>query len=408
MTMRHYYTDVYTTAFEATVAAVEPAQPETGHATVVLDATYFYPTSGGQAHDLGTLGDHAVVDVIAADDGTVHHVLAANTADGTALPKVGELVQGTIDWSRRFDHMQQHSGQHLLSQVFYRLFELETVSVHFGAIESTLDLDGGVTPEQMAQAESLANDQVCAALPIRAYFVDEAGLAAVPLRRPPKVRGEIRIVEIDHYDYSACGGTHVRTTAEIGPIKLVRSERRRDQTRVTFLCGTRALEDYRRKHDLLTETAALYSTDIAQVPELVAKAQDQIKQLQRQVDELTTELLTYEVASLRADAEPVGDWQVVCHAWAERSVDALKTTANLLTETPGTIALLATTNGDKTTVVFGRGGNVDAHMGNLLRTTLQAFGGGGGGRPDFAQGGGAAADQAGALLDFARDQLART
>lgn len=413
MTVRHYYTDAYTTEFTATVVAVEAAQPETGQAeinqteinqaVVLLDGTYFYPTSGGQAHDLGTLDGCAVIDVIAADDGSVRHVLEA----GAARPAVGATVRGVIDRTRRFDHMQQHSGQHLLSQIFYRLFELETVSVHFGATESTLDLDGRLTPEQMAQAEIVANEQVFAALPIRAYFVDETGLADVPLRRPPKVSGQIRIVEIDRYDYSACGGTHVHTTAEIGPIKLVRSERRRDQTRVTFLCGKRALDDYRRKHDLLTETAALYSTDIGQVPELVAKAQDQIKQLQRRVDELTTDLLTYEVASLRAAAEPVGDRQVVRRVWAERSIDALKTTANLLTETPGTIALLATTNGDKTTVVFGRAADVDAHMGNLLRTTLQAFGGGGGGRPDFAQGGGAAADQADALLDFARDQLAQ-
>ncbi len=403
MTVRHYYTDAYTTEFEATVVAVEAAQTETDGPVVLLDATYFYPTSGGQANDLGTLGGSPVVDVVAAEDGTVRHLLAA----GAPLPAVGAAVHGIIDWTRRFDHMQQHSGQHLLSQICYRLFELETVSVHFGATESTLDLDGELTPEQIAQVETAANELVYTALPIRAYFVDESDLGQVPLRRPPKVSGQIRIVEIERYDYSACGGTHVHTTAEIGPIKLLRGERRRDQTRVTFLCGGRALADYRRKHDLLTETAALYSTDVSQVPELVAKAQDQIKQLQRRVDQLTTDLLTYEVSALRAQAEPVGGFHLVRQVWAERSVDALKTAANLLTETPGTVALLATTNGDKTNAVFARAADVDAHMGNLLRAALQAFGGRGGGRPEFAQGGGVAADQADALLAFARDQLAQ-
>lgn len=400
MTKRLYYTDSYTTQFEATLLEVTEVE---GHPALLLDQSYFYPTSGGQANDLGTIGKWPVIDVIAGENGQVYHVLASQPDVGT-LPR---LIEGEINWSRRYDHMQQHSGQHLLSQTFYRELGMETLSVHFGESESTLDVDAAtVTPAQLAQAEAVANELVYANLPITAYFVSDAELASVPLRRPPKVTGEIRIVEIQGYDYSACGGTHVRTTAEIGPIKLLRQERRRGQTRVTFLCGKRALADYVHKHALLTQAAAVYSTDIHQVPELLARAQEQVKTLQRQVEELTTQLLTFEIEEVVATATAIGDHRVVVQSWADRPVDEMKTLANLLQARSNTIALLATAAGGKTTVIFARSDDGDVHMGNLLRDALKAFGGGGGGRPEFAQGGGVAVDQIPALLAYAVDHLA--
>jgi alanyl-tRNA synthetase len=280
------------------------------------------------------------------------------------------------------------------------------MSLHFGESESNLDVDAAnTTLEQLAQAERAANYLVYAALPITAYFVRDDELTRVPLRRPPKVSGEIRIVEIQGYDYSACGGTHVHTTAEIGPIKLLRQERRRGQTRITFLCGKRALADYVRKHDLLTQAAALYSTDVAQVPELLGRAQEQVKMLQRQVDELTIQLLALEVEDVAATAIPLGGHQVVVQHWADRPLDSVKTLANLLQTRPNTMALLATTAGGKATAIFARSADVDVHMGNLLRDALKAFGGGGGGRPEFAQGGGVAVEQVPELLEYAAERL---
>ena len=215
MTERLYYTDSYCVELDAVVQA---ATEQDGRPALVLDRTCFYPTSGGQPYDTGTLAGLSVVDVVAAD-GVVYHVLE-QPADPSL---VGQTVHGEIDWPRRFDHMQQHSGQHLISQAFDRLFGYETVSVHFGDAESTLDLDtAGVTPDELVRAEALVNEQVFRALPITAYFVDESEIDRVPLRRPPKVSGQIRIVEIEGADWSACGGTHVRTTAEIGPVKFVR------------------------------------------------------------------------------------------------------------------------------------------------------------------------------------------
>jgi alanyl-tRNA synthetase len=400
MTKRNYYTDSYTTRFQATLLA---ATEHEGHPVLLLDQTYFYPTSGGQTNDLGTIDNLPVVDVVAGENGEIYHLLAA-LPDPLPVPGMVECV---VDWERRYDHMQQHSGQHLLSQLFYRLFGWETMSVHFGESESTLDVDAAnTTLEQLAQAERAANDLVYAALPIMAYFVDDREIGRVPLRRPPKVSGEIRIVEIQEYDYSACGGTHVRTTAEIGPIKLVRQERRRGQTRITFLCGKRAVADYAHKHDLLTQAAALYSTDVAQVPDLLARGQEQVKTLQRQVDELTQRLLSFEVEEVAASAKSIGDLHLVVQHWADRPLDEVKTLANLLQARPRTITLLATTAGGKATVIFARSADVELHMGNLLRDSLKAFGGGGGGRPEFAQGGGVTVEQVPALLEHAAAKLA--
>lgn len=397
-TVRCDYADAYVTAFDATILGVTEID---GRPALVLDQSYFYPTSGGQPHDLGVINGWPVVDVVVAE-GVVYHLLE-RLPDPAPAPGP---THGQINWPRRYDHMQQHSGQHLLSQVFYRLFGLETVSVHFGVDDSTLDLDAAaVSPAQLAQAEQEANELVYAALPIRAYAVDEAAIEQVPLRRPPKVTGQIRIVEIERYDYSACGGTHVHTTAEIGPIKLTRQERRRGQTRVTFLCGKRALADYIAKHDLLMQAAAVYSTDISAVPELLARGLEQNKTLQRQVDELTAQLLAGEAERLVASASPTGKFRVVVAHRPAATVDALKTLANAIQAQGGTVALLATTLGGKTTVVFARSADVDAHMGNLLRDALKAFGGGGGGRPDFAQGGGVAPDQVEGVLAFAREEL---
>ncbi len=397
MTERLYYTDAYCTEFDAAVTALAELD---GRPALILDRSAFYPTSGGQPYDTGALGDYAVVDVVAAD-GAVYHIL--DRAAGPAL--VGQAIHGRIDWPRRHDHMQQHSGQHLISQVFHQLFGFETVSVHFGADDSTLDLDTAeVTPEQLDQAELLANDLVDQAIPIKTYFVGDAEIDQVPLRRPPKVSGQIRIVEITGVDWSACGGTHVRTTAEIGAIKFARQQRMRGQARITFLCGRRALLDYCLKHRLITEAAALYSTDIAQVPELIARDQALNKELQHRVDELQTALLAYEAEGLRQRGAQSGGCTVVAQAYAGRDATALRTLASQLIADAHAVALLGSAQGDKVTVIFARGEQAPLHAGNLLRASLQRFGGGGGGRPDFAQGGGIAPDRLADLIAYAAEQ----
>ncbi|MFN8445411.1 MAG: DHHA1 domain-containing protein [Caldilineaceae bacterium] len=400
MTKRLYYDTSYQTSCEAIVTEIHNAN---NRSALILDQTLFYPTSGGQPNDTGQIAGLSVVDVMVDEAGEVRHLLA----EGTSLPQIGERVQCIIDWARRYDHMQQHSGQHLLSQVFFRLFGIETVSVHFGDKESTLDLDvETLDPTQIDEAERVANDLAYQALPIRAYIVDEADLSSVPLRRPPKVSGKIRIVEIDAYDFSACGGTHTHTTAEIAPIKLIKQERRRGQTRLTFLCGKRAMRDYTEKHRLLTSVAGYFSTEIGQSVAMVERLGAQNKELQATVETLTKQLLRYEAEGLLEQAQSKGELHIVSLVEAQRDLQSLKILTSLLTEQPNVVCLVACASGDKATLLFGRSANLQAlHMGNLLKQTLQAFGGNGGGRPEFAQGGGGAWSKAQAMLDFAQTLL---
>ena len=402
MTERLYYTDAYLTTFSAAITEVRTAD---GRTLVALDRSAFYPTSGGQPHDTGQLAGANVVEVT-ADDGIVWHVL-----EGAPPLAVGQVVEGAIDWLRRYDLMQPHAAQHLLSQVFDRLFGYETVSVHFGLAESTLDLEVvSLDAAQIEAAEELAHAQIYAALPIRAYFVDEAQVAALALRRPPKVSGLIRIVEIADFDYSACGGTHVRTTAEIGPLKIVRSERRRGQVRLTFLCGGRAVADYARKHALLQAAAALFSSDIAQVPALAERALAQARDAQRRVDDLTTRLMAFEARNLLAEAPAGNGLCVITTLRDDLDAASLRVLAAALVAEAGDsdmVALLASTQEGKVLLAFVRSGDATAgmHMGNLLRATLQQAGGNGGGRPDFAQGGGVDGAEAARLLAYARAQV---
>ena len=271
MSERLYYTDSYTTEFDANVVTLTQVD---GQPAAILDRTYFYPTSGGQQHDTGTLGGIPVVDVQVGESGDVLHVLAETDPEKT-MPL--DTVRGIVDWPRRFDHMQQHTGQHLLSAAFTQRLKMETVSVHFGSEICMLELDAQpadkaqITDSQLAEIENWVNDLVLAQIPVLAYSVDEAQIGDIPLRRPPKVSDAIRVVEIQDFDWSACGGTHVHNTGEIGPVKLLRTERIRGHSRVHFVCGHRALVDYRAKHDLLTATAGLLDTHPDEVPDLVAR-----------------------------------------------------------------------------------------------------------------------------------------
>ncbi len=401
MTERLYYTDSYATEFDATVEEIVQID---GRTALILDRTQFYPTSGGQAYDTGTLDGYRVVDVV-AKDGSVLHFLET---DSSLASPAGQALHGVIDWDRRYDHMQQHSGQHLLSQVFYQLFGYETVSVHFGALESTLDLDvETVTDEEFHEAERYANRLVYDNLPITARFVPDTELDQIPLRRAPKVTGQIRIVEIEDFDYSACGGTHCRRTGELGPIKFVRQTRQNHKARLTFLCGRRALVDYAEKHDLIMDAAGLYNNDYRLVPELVERSLVETKLLQKQVKELADQLLPVEAAALRTAADEIDGLLVVSQIFGDRDANAIKQMASALVEEPNTVALLISAAGSKLTLVVARSQDVTLHAGNLLKETLTEFGGGGGGRPEFAQGGGVAAEQAENVLAFALSRIGK-
>jgi alanyl-tRNA synthetase len=385
-TRRLFHEDAALREFEAEVVAVRAA--DDGAPLVRLDRTAFYATSGGQPHDLGRLGDFAVVDV-SADGDDLWHRLVPSVA-GSAAPAVGARLTGAIDWPRRFDHMQQHTGQHVLSRAFIEVARAETVSFHLGDETVTIDLSrGDLADSELARAEARANEVVVEDRPVRTHWTTREELHRFPLRKPPVVDGPIRIVEVADYDFSACGGTHVGATGQIGLIKLLGRERVKQGTRVSFLCGGRALRDYGWKHDLVRTTAGRFST-------LDRKLGESIERLEEEAAGLRRRLKTYEEERLdrRADAlarEAVLDEagrRIVIAALDGDSMDELKGLSARLVGAPGVAAFLAASTPDgRTQLLFSRAADLSLDMGALLREVVGPRDGRGGGRAESAQGG---------------------
>ena len=401
MTERLYYSDSYLLSFHARI--VERLE-DNGRPAVVLDRSAFYPTGGGQPDDRGMLNQAQVVDVIEREsDGEVLHVLSG--------PLAADDVLGVIDSTRRFDLMQQHTGQHILSQAFMQSLEAETISFHLnddrrdGA--ATIDVSTpDLKAEQIDRVEDLANSIVFENRPVSARFVSEAELKAIPLRKPPAVTGPIRLVTIDRFDGSACGGTHVARTGEVGLIKITKLERRGHDTRVEFRCGQRALIDYRRKHAVLNTVAADLTVGYWELDQAVARLQAENKSVRKQLAEADTRLQRYEAAELLNAVDRYAGLGLIARVWPDRDAAYLKRFASLLTVQPKTIALLGAT-GKATALVFARSKDLPHDLAALLKVTAARLNSQGGGSPDFAQAGGppATAEQIKAAIDWATDQL---
>lgn len=394
MTECLYYADAYRKAFDASVVEMREAE---GRPAVVLDATVFYPTGGGQPHDTGALNGVPVVDVATAEDGTVIHVLGGPLSD--------TRVRGELDWRRRFDHMQQHSGQHILSQAFAVTGQAETVSFHLGKDLCAIDLDQApLALEQVEAAEQLANEVVMQDRAVVSRFVELAELATMPLRKTPTVDGPVRIVQIADFDWSPCGGTHVTSTGQVGSIKVTRVERRKKQSRISFVCGWRALVDYETKQTVVRALTAHLTTSEDEILPSVQRLEGEVKRLRKMVTSVQMQLLEHEVTAWLAQAKAVGDIRVIRLAFDDRDTLLLREAARRLTDAAGVVALLATCL-PAPQFVFAASAGVAADMGQLMRAACIAVGGRGGGRMQFAQGGapeGASADRA---LDVAVEQL---
>ncbi len=374
-----YYQDPYLRAFTARVIG---RRRHDGKETVALDRTAFYPTGGGQPHDTGTLNDVAVTDVF-AEDGLVWHVLAGElTAD---------TVTAALDWSRRFDHMQQHTGQHILSQAFIVERNAETVAFHLGATASTIDLNRtDLGPADLAAVEAAANRVLDEARPVTAAFVTQEELARLPLRKPPKITEAIRIVQVTGFDWSACGGTHVANSAQVGLIKIVGAERRGPELRISFLCGGRARADYARLQELMSGLAARFTCAQDEVPHAVERLARENQTTRKALEELEAQWVEATAAAWWATGQQLpnaasGPQRLVVQT-ADIPPERLKKLAQALRERPGTIALLAA-RGERPQLIFARGDDVALNMGELLRAAAVAGGGRGGGRPEWAQGG---------------------
>ncbi|HEX5818014.1 MAG TPA: alanyl-tRNA editing protein [Gemmatimonadales bacterium] len=387
MTERLYYTDAYLARFRASV--VDTAD---GGRTVYLDRSAFYPTSGGQPNDLGRLGDADVVDVVDEGDRVAHH-LSAPLATGE--------VEGVIDWARRFDLMQQHTGQHLLSAVLEEMFGWPTVSVHFGAAGSTLDVDvGSVAPEALVAAEARANAVVWENRPVTVAF--EGAATATGLRKATERSGTLRIVTIADLDRSACGGTHVRATGEIGAILLRRTERVKQLTRIEFLCGGRAVARARRDMEALGGIAAGFSSSLDDVPALVARQRDALAEALGAKKALQAELATRRAEARHAAAAPEADGVRRIRLELERAdLDELRAEMQALAALPKVVGTALVLDPPMLLVAASADSGTDA--GSRLKAALATVGGKGGGSPRFAQGTAPSRD----ALTTARNELTR-
>jgi alanyl-tRNA synthetase len=364
----------YRLAFESRVSAVHRAG---GAVWAALLASGFYPEAGGQPADTGTLNGVPVSDVQLVGK-AVWHRLSAPLA-------VGQPVRGEIDWPRRYRHMQRHSAQHLLSQAFARVNPaFETRSVSLSGPICTLDLAGEPSESAALEAESLANDIAYQNLPIRAFEVGEDEVSAYPLRRPPKVRGRIRLVAMGDWELSACGGTHLRATAEALPIKVLGRERvKQGLVRVQFSAGLEALGDYREKHRVLSALVQRLSTPVPEVLARVSALQDDLRAQALRVRELERALAAHEAAALLEKAAPIAGSRVVSAVVGDPQV-----LAAALCSFPDVVALLGCRAGGKAALLFMRGEAAQADMAALLRAALPEIAGRGGGSSERAQGGG--------------------
>lgn len=423
MGARIYYTDPYCLEFDATVTAVtavEPGSHAAGDAAgnpaggpasaprwrVRLDRTAFYPTTGGQPFDTGTLDRVRVVDVVDAD-GEVDHLTDAPLT-------LGATVKGTIDRDRRIDHMQQHTGQHLLSAAFDRLWKARTESFHLGTASATIDLAREVTPIEIARAEEEANRIVWEDRPVTIRFVSAEEAAALPLRKEPQRGGELRVIDVDQFDLSACGGTHVARTGEIGVIAVRGWERFKGGMRVEFVCGGRALRSFRELRDVVNGSVRLLSVLPGELPSAIERAQAESKDLRRQMKDLTQRLAIHEAATLAARATPIGPASTgsapvgsapigsapiepapigrallrgVIEAIDGYDAAGLKTLATTIAAQPGHVAALVSST-TPALVVIARSSDVSLDASAVLEGLMATFGGKGGGRADLAQGGG--------------------
>ena len=368
MTDRLYYTDAYLTSFDANVDAVYGLN-------VRLARTAFYPTSGGQLFDTGSLGGSRVTDVV--DDATgVIHVLEAAPQFAS-----GSSVRGQVDWVRRFDHMQQHTGQHLLSAVFEDLIGAKTASVHFGADSATLDVEAETVSRAEAQRlESRANQVVAENRAVTVSFEDAASAAG--LRKATDRTGEIRIVSIDGVDRSACGGTHVRSTGEIGAVLIRKLEKYKKLTRVEFVCGSRAIARARADYDALTGIAASLSAGLDEVPALVTSQQESLRTMESERRKLVESLAAYRAREGYDAAVPGPDGvrRVIVNAVPEE-LRALATAVSALPK----VAFIGTCDA-AATIVFAASDDSGINAGVLLKAALALHGGRGGGNQKVAQG----------------------
>lgn len=411
LTERLYYNDSHLIEFEARV--VDVTERVSGWSAVVLDRTAFYPAGGGQPSDTGTLNGSRVVECIDDGERGVLHVV-----QGLA-PARDAIVSGRVDWLRRLDHMQQHTGQHILSQAFINLFNAPTKS--FRVLETTCEIDvelNNPSNETIERAVELANNVVWEDRTITIHNVSSEEAAAMPLRKEPAREGELRLIEIEGFDLTPCGGTHAYRTGEVGMIAMRSWERAKGLTRIEFVAGVRALADYRKANRVARDVAALFSTGRDDAPQHAAHMVEENKELHRQVRLLEEVAAGVEAERLLGEAVVLPDGtRVVSHIFDSRNSDFrdsqsfahnaefLKKLAHALMNKARTVALLASRDKDAARLIFARSADAPGDMNALMREACSLLDGRGGGKPEMAQGGGKNVARLSEALEHAAQSL---
>ncbi len=405
MTEHLYYSDSFLCEFDAEV--LDSVVAADSRPAVVLDRTAFYPTSGGQVFDTGWIVANGtpklrVTEVVEREDGTILHLL-----EGPDSLAKGTRIRGLVDAERRRDHMQQHSGQHVLSAAFVKLFEIPTVSFHMGADACSIDLDTkALSAQQVEAAESLANDVTTENRPVEIRYVTQEEARGLGLRKlPPAERDELRLIDIRDFDLSACGGTHVAGTAQIGAILLRKTERVRQGWRVEFVCGKRAVTTARRDYTTLSEAAGLLSSQFADVPHQLRKVQEDLRTSRKASEQLLAEIAELSASRWLEETPETSGRKVVICRFADRDLTFIKSLAQKLTRSnPNVIALLASTSGQPA-LVFSCSAGLPFDMNALMKEALEKLGGRGGGTKDMAQGGPQRVDAIDAVLNELCERL---
>jgi len=382
-THKLYWQDSYRKTFTARVLhRLEDERPG-----VILNRTLFYATGGGQPHDAGILGGVRVIDVSSDKLGRIIHWLAA------PLPADADEISGEIGWPRRYDHMQQHSGQHLLSAAFQELLYRPTIGFHLSENALTIDLPGP-PPEadDVNRVLSFTQDIIAEARPItaRLYSLQEA--IRLPLRKPPTVDGLIRVVEIEGLDWSACGGTHVRNTSEIGHLVITRLERRGDQSRVYFLAGGRAQADHLQRIQISNELSALLTTGVEDLPDAVQRLQEQMQKNRKSLRQAQEIITQAEAQRLIAEAPHTAGVDIVYHIIESEDPKELNRLLQTLISFPNVVALLGWIGEGRSRWAAARSANVELDLLESLAELKERYGVQGGGSSDIIQGGAADAD----------------
>ncbi|MBR4235702.1 MAG: alanyl-tRNA editing protein [Clostridia bacterium] len=399
MTERLYYDDPYLMEFEARVSACVPA--EDGSSLVYLDQSAFYPTSGGQPFDTGTIGACSVTDVFVDENGDVAH-----RVNGSLIP--GGTVYCTIDRDRRFDHMQQHAGEHILAGCVYKMFGGHTIGLHIGHEDSTIDAelpDGRMrlTDSELSALEDAVNAHIQANEEIRCYFPDAQELSRLPLRKPPAVVTHVRVVQIGTWEYCACGGTHPARTGEIGVFKLTDARPSRGKIRFTFVCGKRANRLFAEYMDSVKQAGALLSADVRTLPAAAEETIKRLKDAQYALGRLKSDMAAAQISSALTKAPRTGGMLIIKQLFDGTDAAALKDAAQTVTEYQNAAALLGSRTQDGVLMLFARSQDCTRDMGALISEAARRFGGKGGGRSEFARG--SAPDER--ALDYAYERLAQ-